>query len=621
MKRNKTLIALLGLAGSGVCQQPLQAADTAGKERPNFVWLMAEDVASHFVGLYNEGKGAQTPNLGRMAREGVVFNNAYSNAPVSSAARSTLITGCYAPRLGVSWHRKLEEVPMPEGLDMFPAYLRRAGYHTSNAAKTDYNCFLDPNAWDQVKGKMGEWRNRPDKEQPFFFVRTNAACHESCLHFSAEKMESKMTEHNPEDVNLLPFHPDTRTFRYSYATFYDKIKQVDQELGTLIEMLEEDGELDNTFIFYFGDNGGSLPGSKGYTGETGLKVPLVVYIPEKWRDRLLLPVGSRTDGFVSFMDFGPTLLHLAGVDVPEEMDGTPCLGADISAADLAKRDVVYGYGDRFDELYAFNRTVRKGNMKYSRNFLPYHPKSLFAAYRYKQLAFCEWEELYKEGKLTEIQKRFFEPQGSEELYDLSVDPFETCNLANDPAYAGELRRMRGLLKENLVSKNDLGLLPESIWLEEGSSNPTGYGKQSHHRIKRLLDVADLQLFPYESGRRKAEKSFLSADCAERCWALTACVWWGERDAKLSGQVEKMLSDPSALVQSRAAVYLAVVEGKNPVDAMKRSLRQARTGAETLWILNDMAYLKNRNPEWDFSLTDEDVLVKCQGADWRVDYLK
>ena len=88
-----------------------------------------------------------------------------------------------------------------------------------------------------------------------------------------------MTEHNPEDVNLLPFHPDTRTFRYSYATFYDKIKQVDQELGTLIEMLEEDGELDNTFIFYFGDNGGCLPGSKGYTGETGLKVPLVVYIP------------------------------------------------------------------------------------------------------------------------------------------------------------------------------------------------------------------------------------------------------------------------------------------------------------------------------------------------------
>lgn len=621
MKSSNTLIALLGIAGSGTCLLPVQAADASEKERPNFVWLMAEDVAPHFVGLFNEGKGAQTPNLERIACKGVVFNNAYSNAPVSSAARSTLITGCYAPRLGASWHRKLEQVPMPEGLDMFPTYLRRAGYHTSNAAKTDYNCFLDQNAWDQIKGKMGEWRNRPDKDQPFFFVRTNATCHESCLHFSVEKMESTATEHNPAEVNLLPFHPDTRTFRYSYATFYDRIKQVDEELGILMDMLEEDGELDDTFIFYFGDNGGSLPGSKGYTGETGLKVPFVVYIPEKWRERLPLPVGCRTDGFVSFMDFGPTLLHLAGVDVPEEMDGTPFLGTDISVEDLDKRNVVYGYGDRFDELYAFNRTVRKGNMKYSRNFLPYHPKSLFAAYRYKQMAFREWEELYKRGKLTDVQKRFFEPQGPEELYDLSVDPFETHNLASDPAYAGKLRRMRDLLEDNLVSKNDLGLLPESVWLEEGRSNPSGYGKQSHGRIKRLLETADLQLLPYKSGRRKAEKSLFSADCAERCWALTACVWWKEYDPKLSGQVERMLSDPNVLVQSRAAVYLAVVDGKNPVDAMKRSLRQARIGAETLWILNDMAYLKSRNPELDFSLTEEDVPVKCQSSDWRVDYLK
>lgn len=591
------------------------------EERPNFVWLMAEDVAPQFVGLYNGGRGAQTPNLERMAREGVVFNNAYSNAPVSSAARSTLITGCYAPRLGLSWHRNLSLVPIPKSLGMFPAYLRRAGYYTSNAAKTDYNCFLDPNAWDQVNGKIGEWRNRPDKNQPFFFVRTNATCHESCLHFSTEKMESTATEHNLAEVNLLPFHPDTHTFRYSYATFYDKIKQVDQELGALMEMLEEDGELDNTFIFYFGDNGGCLPGSKGYTGETGLRVPLVVYIPEKWRDCLSLSVGSRTDGFVSFMDFGPTLLHLAGVDVPEEMDGTPFLGTDISAEDLTKRDVVYGYGDRFGELYALNRTVRKGNMKYSRNFLPYHPKSLFSAYRYKQMAFCEWEKLYKEGKLTDVQKRFFESQGPEELYDLSVDPFEIRNLASDTAYVGELRRMRGLLEENLVLKNDLGLLPESVCLEEGRSNLVDYGKRSHNRIKRLLEIADLQLLPYKFGKIKAEKSLLSADSVERCWALTACVWWKERDLKLSRQIEKMLSDPSVFVQSRAAVYLAVVNGKNPVDVMKRSLRQARVGAETLWILNDMAYLKNWNSEWIFSLTEEDIPVKCEGVDSRVAYLK
>lgn len=590
------------------------------EERPNFVWFMAEDIAPQFMGLYNDGKGAQTPNLERLARDGVIFSNAYSNAPVSSAARSTLITGCYAPRLGVSWHRKLEQVPMPEGLQMFPSYLREAGYHTSNAAKTDYNCFMDENAWDQVKGKMGEWRSRPDKNQPFFFVRTNAASHESCLHFDEGTMNIKQTEHDPSEVNLLPFHPDTRTFRYTYATFYDKIRRVDDELGTLMDMLEEDGVLDNTFIFYFGDNGGSLPGSKGYTGETGLQVPLVVYIPKKWRERIPLSVNSRTDGFVSFMDFGPTLLHLAGLEVPKKMDGTPFLGPDISEKKLNSRDIVYGYGDRFDELYAFNRTVRKGKWKYSRNFQPYHPKSLYAVYRYKQKAFREWELLYKENKLDNIQKRFFEPQGPEELYDLSVDPYETCNLAANPLYADDLKKMRCLLINNLMTQNDLGLLPESIWLEEGKQNPVGYGSQSHKRLKRLMNVANLQLLPFSKAKEEIRKALVSPDEAERCWALTACVWWGDKASELSSQIGEMLKDPSALVQSRAMVFLTTTTHINPVGLLKKVLLQARSGAETLWILNDMAYLKNYYPDLCLSLANDDIPVKCEGVDWRIDYL-
>lgn len=599
---------------------PSLANIICAEERPNFVWFMAEDIAPQFMGLYNDGKGAQTPNLERLARDGVIFSNAYSNAPVSSAARSTLITGCYAPRLGVSWHRKLEQVPMPEGLQMFPSYLREAGYHTSNAAKTDYNCFMDENAWDQVKGKMGEWRSRPDKNQPFFFVRTNAASHESCLHFDEGTMNIKQTEHDPSEVNLLPFHPDTRTFRYTYATFYDKIRRVDDELGTLMDMLEEDGVLDNTFIFYFGDNGGSLPGSKGYTGETGLQVPLVVYIPKKWRDRIPLSVNSRTDGFVSFMDFGPTLLHLAGLEVPMKMDGTPFLGPDISEEKLNSRDIVYGYGDRFDELYAFNRTVRKGKWKYSRNFQPYHPKSLYAAYRYKQKAFREWVLLYKENKLDDIQKRFFEPQGPEELYDLSVDPYETCNLAADPLYADDLKKMRRLLINNLMTQNDLGLLPESIWLEEGKQNPVGYGSQSHKRLKRLMNVANLQLLPFSKAKEKIRKALVSPDEAERCWALTACVWWGDKASELSSQIGEMLKDPSALVQSRAVVFLTTTTHINPVGLLKKVLLQARSGAETLWILNDMAYLKNYYPDLCLSLVNDDIPVKCEGVDWRIDYL-
>lgn len=618
---NNNASVLFGFALISSISFPVEAEGKIENTQPNFVWLMAEDVAPQFMGLYNNGKGAQTPNLEQMAREGIIYKNAYSNAPVSSAARSTLITGCYAPRLGASFHRSLKQVPMPEGLDMFPAYLRKAGYYTSNAAKTDYNCFLDNNAWDQIRGKMGDWRNRPDKSQPFFFVRTNAASHESCLHFRAEAMESKKTVHKLSDVNLMPYHPDTRTFRYTYATFYDQISRVDNELGTLMDMLKEDGELDNTFIFYFGDNGGSLPGSKGYTGETGLQVPLVVYIPEKWRDQIPLPVGSQADGFVSFMDFGPTLLHLAGVDIPQQMEGISFLGTDISPEELDKRDVVYGYGDRFDELYACNRTLRKGNLKYSRNFQPYHPKSLFAAYRYKQLAFCEWMDLYTSGNLTEVQKRFFDPQGPEELYDLAKDPYETHNLATDPSYAVELKKMRTLLEDNLLEKNDLGLFPESVWLEEGVQSPIEFGKQSHKRIERLLRTAGLQLLSYKDGKHGVEQALASTDCVERCWALTACVWWGNQASELSGQIEKLLVDPSVLVRSRAAVFLTVTGRVNPIGVMKKTLSEASSGAETLWILNDMAYLKNWNPEFEFLLTENDVPVKCTGTDWRIDYLK
>ncbi len=303
--------------------------------RPNFVWFMTEDVSSYFLDIYNEGRfGAVTPHVKELARGGLVFNNAYSNAPVSSAARSTLITGCYAPRIGVHLHRKMEEVPMPEGLHMFPYYLRAAGYHTSNAAKTDYNCFLDKEAWNIVSGKIGAWRMRPDKDMPFFHVRTCAVTHESSLHFSEEKMHESHFATWLDSIYIHPNHPDTELFRYTYASFYNRISESDAELGRLIAMLEEDGELDNTFIFYFGDNGGALPGSKGYTTETGLRVPLVVYIPERWRDKLPLQVGTRVDGMVSFVDFGPTLLRLAGIDVPEGMDGIPFLGDDISLDNL-----------------------------------------------------------------------------------------------------------------------------------------------------------------------------------------------------------------------------------------------------------------------------------------------
>ena len=619
---NNRRIKRVGFIYAACCvTSSMSYAKEAPHERPNFVWFMAEDISKHYLSLYNDGKeGVATPNVEKLAAEGIVFNNAYCNAPVSSAARSTLITGCYAPRLGVSFHRKLQKMPMPEGLNMFPSYLRKAGYHTSNATKTDYNCFLDKTAWDVVEGKIGEWRNRPDKRKPFFHVYTNAVTHEGKLQFKKNAVKEVPVHNNPASVTIHPNHPDTELFRYTYATFYDRIQDSDTALGELIEMLKTDGELDNTFVFYFGDNGGSLPGTKGYTTEGGLQVPLVVYVPRKWREFLPVKVGQRVDGFVSFMDLGPTLLHLAGITVPEGIDGTPFLGEDISLKQLNDRDEVYGYGDRFDELYAFNRTVRKGRFKYSRNFQPYHSKSLYAFYRYKQAAFREWKELYAKGMLNEIQKRFFEPQGAEELYDLSVDPYETKNLATVPVYRSTLENLRILLKGKLLEENDLGFYPECVWLEQGSQNPTGFGKKKKDKIKIYSDIADLEMASFKDAKPAISKALNSSDPVERYWGATVCASFGGEAVSLYKELELLTVDTQAFVRSRAIVALSRMGKVNPVPLMKEALQIAGSGAESLLILNDITYLQESNLGVHFNLQESDILQKCSVTDWRLKYL-
>lgn len=195
-------------------------------KRPNIVWFLAEDLSPHYLALFNDGKGARTPNLERLAQEGVIYTNAYSNAPVSSAARTTLITGCYAPRFAGSFHRKIKEKPMPKGLRMFPTYLRRSGYYTCNASKTDYNVVFDKDAWDKPKGDLTTWRNRLNEDQPFFYQRNNVLSHESCLHFGQQALENKKTVNNTTDVYIHPQLPDTKLMRYTYATFYDHIQSV-----------------------------------------------------------------------------------------------------------------------------------------------------------------------------------------------------------------------------------------------------------------------------------------------------------------------------------------------------------------------------------------------------------
>ena len=562
------------------------AADAA---RPNILWITSEDNSKHFVRLFDPA-GAPMPHLEKLAAQGLVFDRAFSNAPVCSVARSTLITGSYAPRIGSLFHRRSQLAPMPDGLRMFPAYLRESGYYTTNNVKTDYN-LKDESPWNESSGKA-TWRGRAPG-QPFFHVQNHTVTHEGGLHFTAEDY-ARLRNTTPSDsVRLFPVHPDTALFRYTYARYHDRIRALDDQIGALIQRLETDGLREDTIIFYFGDHGGVLPGSKGYLYETGLHVPLVVYFPEKWRHLAPAAPGSRVGGFVSFIDLPPTVLHLAGLPVPAAIDGRAFLGAGIGRGELESRDETYASADRFDEKYDLVRSVRKGRFKYLRSYQPMNPDALHNAYRYQMLAYSEWRELAAAGKLNPAQQRFFEPRAPEALYDLETDPFELNNLAADPTFAATLRDLRARLTAWVKGMPDLGFIPEPVLLREAWKNPVAYGQTHRASLARLIDIADLALEPFAQARGRIEAALKSDAPWERYWALIVCSAHGRAAEPVTSLARQLAgADPERLVRVRAAEFLALTGAADPQPVLAAALQAAADPVEANLILNTVVLLRD-----------------------------
>lgn len=568
-------------------------------DRPNFVWMISEDNSIHFMNLFDK-TGPVTPNIEKLAAHGLAFDRAFSNSPVCSVARSTLVTSCYAPRIGIQYHRKERTVDLPDGQRMFPAYLRDAGYYTTNQGKTDYNAVPSADVWDE-SSRQAHWSGRKSG-QPFFHQQSSyGVTHESSLHFPASAMETP-TETDPESVFIPPVHPDTPTFRYTYARYHDRVKLMDSQIAELVDQLEKEGLLEDTFIFYFGDHGGVLPGSKGYLWERGLHVPLVVRVPENWKHLVDFPVGSRVEGFVSFIDFGPTLLNLAGVKVPSGMDGRPLLGEGITGADVNARDVTFGYADRFDEKYDLVRTARKGNLKYMRSYQPFNFDGLQNDYRYRMLAYQEWRDLYQAGKLNPVQARFFEPRPPEALFDVEKDPYETKNLADDPAYGGALAEMRTLLTAWVKGMPDLSFYPESYLVDDPFDNPVAFGQAHKKEIARLVDIADLSLRPFEKAQAGIEKALASDNPWDRYWGLIVCSSQGKAALPLVERAKRIAAtDPERLVRVRAAEFLGLVGAADPRPIIEDALLKSDSVVEANLILNTAVLLEDGKPGYDFDL--------------------
>ncbi|MBN1492497.1 MAG: sulfatase-like hydrolase/transferase, partial [Phycisphaerae bacterium] len=431
---------------------PATAAETAPADaRLNILWITTEDISPD-LGCYGE-RYARTPNLDRFAAEGVRFERAFSIAGVCAPSRSAIITGMYPTTISTH-HMRSKAVPPPY-VRCFPEYLRADGYYCTNNVKTDYNFDAPLTAWDESSRKA-HWRNRPDG-MPFFAVFNIVTTHESRIRATDEEF-AKLTRrvppdarHDPAKAPLPPYYPDTPVVRQDWARYSDLITAMDLEVADLLKQLDDDGLADNTIVFFYGDHGRGLPRAKRWLYDSGIRVPLLVRWPG------VLQPGSVREDLVSFVDFAPTVLALAGVAAPAHMQGQVFLGPK-RAPD---REYIYAARDRMDETYDIIRCVRDRRYRYIRNLKPGRPYAQYIDYMEQMPTMREMRRLNKAGTLTGPQKLFFLPEKpEEELYDLDRDPHEIKNLAGSPEHVDVLKRMREAMQTWMKETNDLGLVSE-----------------------------------------------------------------------------------------------------------------------------------------------------------------
>ena len=434
------------------------------KDKPNILWITTEDMSPR-LSVYGDNL-AKTPHLDEFFKESLQFTNAYSVSGVCSPSRASLITGMYPTAFGAQHMRTIkrtgaldkikdpellaiptyEAVP-PVGAVTFSELFRRAGYYTTNNSKTDYQ-FHDPiTAWDESSDKA-HWRNRPDPEQPFFSIFNIMMTHESKVWMNAE-MPLLV---DPKDIEVPPYYPDTEIVRNDMAIHYSNIIRMDSIVGKILNELKEDGLEDNTIVFYYSDHGDGLPRMKRWTYDSGIKVPLGVKLLNSDR------AGEKTDQMVSFVDFAPTVLSLAGISIPDYMQGKAFLGKE----GKEPREYIFASHDRMDPSVNCIRTVRGKRYKYMRNYLPEKPYVQFLPYRDQMPLMREILKMKEEGKGNDIQKLWLaDSKPTEELYDLQTDPHEINNLAEKPEFMDIKSRLSQELDSWIEANNDPLTLPET----------------------------------------------------------------------------------------------------------------------------------------------------------------
>ncbi|QGJ69021.1 Choline-sulfatase [Planctomycetales bacterium 10988] len=515
--------------------------------KPNILWISSEDNGPE-LGCYGD-KYADTPNIDALAMKGLRYNVCWSNAPVCAPARTTIIAGMYATSTGGQHMRSM--VKLPEDFKMFPQYLMDAGYYCTNNSKEDYNLEKPGKVWDQSNNKA-HYKNRPG-DKPFFAVFNFTSSHESRI-----RRRPHDIVHNPDDAPVPAYHPNVPPVRQDWAQYYDVVSAMDKQVGATLKELEKERLTEDTIVFYFGDHGSGMPRSKRWPYDSGLHVPLIVYIPEKFKD--LMPddyqAGGSTDRLVSFVDFAPTVLNLAGVEIPKQIQGKAFLGKDLTKP----AEYIFGYRGRMDERYDLVRSVRDERYVYIRNFMPHRIYGQYIDYMFQTPTTKIWKTLYDEGRLEAPQTFFWEEKPSEELYDLDQDPDEVVNLADSPEHQEIKERLSDALEEQLVMSGDTGFLPEAMLharLNGRAPFELAFDTEGYPLKQILATAAIASSRKFESAFPILLQGLTDPESAVRYWSALGFVVNGEAGVKLANEpLVKALKDESPAVRVVAAEALA-----------------------------------------------------------------
>ncbi|MEN8118289.1 MAG: sulfatase-like hydrolase/transferase [Bacteroidota bacterium] len=536
----------------------VNSSTTKGKS--NILWIFIEDASPH-ISCYGE-TAIQTPNIDKLATEGVRFENAFVTAPVCSPSRSALVTGMYQTTIGAHNHRSqvnkgkgggnteyYESYNLPKEIPIASKLFEEAGYFSCNGnmservGKQDYN-FVKENIYDGIS-----WKESPNGK-PFF-------CQ---IQLKGGKNRSRIAE--TENFKLPPYYYEDELMRNDWKEYLGSWLDTDEDLKQIVTDLKAAGVYDNTLIFFLTDHGISHLRGKQFCYDEGVKVPLIVKFPGNKMK------GTVRNDLVKQIDLLPTSLAYADLPVPKNIQGK-----NIFAENYKNQEYIYSARDRCDETTEIIRTVRSEKYRYIRNFLSYRPHAQRNQYKDGKEISKHMRELFENGKLNELQARFYQPmRPPEELYDVEKDPFQINNLASDPKYNEELSKMRSVLYQWMAETNDPGLIPEPVLEDLGkkySNKYTAMKQPGYADIqKRLIEVI-------EAGERGKNEVLMektnSKDPSERYWAVT---WLGVNKVKSAQKkVAELTKDKDGSVRIAANLALYKIDsGYNPVPALGKELK-------------------------------------------------